>query len=86
MHEQVSATIDRFLKQVGEYEIYPELTLNGDLHYHGSLNVNDRVQYFKAISKIKRLIGFCNFKYIDNYEKWSEYIKKDQDTMRQLLA
>lgn len=74
------------LKSMGPFEIYPEFTVNGNIHYHGRIDVRDKVNYNKGVHYLRRTLGFNLFKCIDNEDKWQRYISKDVSAMQILLA
>lgn len=65
--------------------IFPELTLNGRIHFHGVIKVVDRAAYFRSIARLKYKLGHNLFKLIDNVEKWKLYCLKDVATMERIL-
>lgn len=82
---QTWPVIKRVLDKIGKYEVYPELTLNGMIHYHGKIAVDDKYEYYKGIKELRRKLGYNLFKAIDNEEKWDKYIEKDKGTMLKIL-
>jgi len=62
-----------------------ELTLNGVLHYHGVLQISDKVKWYKSVlPKIKNQLGFVLIKPNPN-DKWDDYCFKDNSLMEQIL-
>lgn len=55
------------------YVIWPDLTLNGQIHYHGFIKVNDNVAYQKMVYLLKKRLGYNLFKQIDDVPKWQAY-------------
>lgn len=66
--------------------IFPELTNNGIIHFHGFIRIVNYVDYMKAIYKLKLGLGYNCFKYIDNVEKWRTYCEKSKNEMEVLLG
>lgn len=85
-HKEVIQYILRTFGTGVEAIIYPELTENGMIHYHGFLKIIDKVKYRKAQYLLRKNLGYNYFKLIDNVEKWKEYCAKDKDTMEILLS
>lgn len=78
--------IFKLLKRCCHYEIYPELTLNGRLHFHGIIAIFDMVKWNKSVlPTLQKVYGFLLIKKIDNIEKWRIYILKDIDKMKKVL-
>lgn len=72
------------LDLIGNYEVYPELTLNGVLHFHGKLKVNCEEQYYRQKLRLRKKLGFNLFKMIDNVPKWDKYITKKVVLMKKI--
>lgn len=83
-----------------EVILNPEATKDGNLHYHGILQINDEIihKYKFADSIIikikdklrylrynKKILGFVVIKKVDNYAKWNLYINKDKELMEDVL-
>lgn len=75
----------RTFKDSVEAIVFPELTLNGQIHFHGFIKVIDQVKFRKAQYLLKKNLGYNYFKLIDNVPKWLEYCSKDVANMSQLL-
>lgn len=61
-----------------------ELTLQGNVHYHGAMVIKNKVSYYKNLKRLKK-IGFVLVKCIDNVAIWNEYCFKEQLTVSQLI-
>lgn len=72
------------LKRFAEYEIYPEYTLIGNVHYHVLLNIINHAEHPKAIRKLKEL-GNMKVEYIKNTVKVHTYCNKVIQPMIDLL-
>lgn len=67
-----------------DYEIYPELTLNGNIHFHGIITIKDKYKWHKKVLPTFKYSGYVNIK--TNPDKgWIEYMSKDQDHMKRVL-
>lgn len=78
-------TLRSELEGVGNSYVVPEFTLNGQIHYHGMIEVKDRVKYFKLIRYWRKQLGHNLFKTITNRPEWEKYISKDIDVVKQLI-
>lgn len=67
-------------KYCSDWEICPELTTEGIIHYHGTLTILPEKEYgyFKFLLPRLRKNGFIKLKNIDNYKKWKQYCTKKQ--------
>jgi len=76
------------MRQLGYY-LYPELTVNGVIHFHGSVLVKtqeDKLRYYKFLRYVRKNIGHIMVKPIDNYHKWFNYCRKDKEMMEKILG
>ena len=64
--------------------IYPELTIQGNIHYHGILHVSDKVKWHKKVLPTFKYHGFVCIKRHNNII-WDEYIEKDDEAMSVIL-
>lgn len=71
------------LRRSTDFVMFPELTVQGKIHYHGIVRITDKYKWFKwTLPKLKSL-GFIKIK--SNVDSgWDEYIKKDQVIMSKL--
>lgn len=67
------------------YEIYPEMTIAGNIHFHGVLNIKDKVKWFKKILPTFKYHGYVCIKPNPD-KKWFEYMSKDKEMMEKLLG
>ena len=84
-----------YFKHIGDLTLYPELTKQGMIHYHGWLVLMDPIKYFKTLRTIVDRIGFIDLKRPlgalqdetkkVKYKTWNEYITKDCIMMAELL-
>lgn len=84
-YREVYRQLKQQLDKMGiSYVVIPEFTLRGDIHFHGVINVIDKVKYTKNQWKLNDL-GHHLLKYIDNQDEWIKYCLKDQEHMLQIL-
>lgn len=74
------------LKRCSIFTLYPEFNGRGDLHWHGILEITDKVKWYKSVLPYFRYKGFVCVKHIDNFSKWSTYCAKDKDLMEKVLT
>lgn len=74
----------RLIDKCGYYRMYPELNLQGNIHYHGVVQVLDFYKWYKSVLPSLKLNGFVCIKASPD-SKWDDYIKKDQELMEKLL-
>lgn len=68
-----------------DYRLYPELTTNGNIHYHGVVFVKDKYKWFKSVLPSLKYHGFVLLKK-DVNDNWEDkYCKKDVELMSKLL-
>lgn len=65
------------------FEIFPELTVDGKIHYHILLELKDRIKWYKKVLPKFKRNGFVCVKYAD--EKWKTYCLKCKEEMEELL-
>lgn len=85
---QYDEALEVLVREIGDscdMLIWPELTLNGRIHFHGVIKVIDKARYFRSIARLKYKLGHNLFKLIDNVEKWKDYVQKDVGTMERIL-
>lgn len=58
------------------YEIHPEFFANGGLHYHGKLEITDKIKWFAKVLPTLKRYGFVVIK-TNVDDKWTDYIRKD---------
>lgn len=73
------------MKQSCAGVITPELNLNGNIHFHGSILIKDKIKFYKHTLPMLKKVGFCLMRRIDDMSKWTEYIKKDIEVMKGIL-
>jgi len=79
--------VTRLLKQSCDFIIVPEWRLStGAIHYHGTVSIFDRIKWHKQTLPSLTNVGFCKFKPIDNYDKWSGYLAKEQCVAQGILG
>lgn len=65
-------------------ELYPEMHINGTLHYHGIIIVSDFVKWYKSVLPLFKRNGFVVLKSNLN-SNWDKYITKDWDIVKDIL-
>ncbi len=81
-YKKIDIIIRKFSKN---YEIYPELSDTGRLHYHGYMTIDDIIKYKRIINSL-RYIGFVKIETkLRNKMKWMDYCKKDIDSTSKIF-
>lgn len=75
----------RGLRRCSTFTLYPELTLAGNIHYHGFIYVEDRIKWYRQVLPNIKLHGFVCIKEISDYQGWRTYASKDQENMTRIL-
>lgn len=76
----------KFHRACSMFIICPELTLQGNIHYHGIFQVKDEIKWFKYILPTMKRQGFIKVKQIDDLPKWSKYIIKKLPIMAEMFS
>lgn len=66
------------------YEIFPELTLQGNIHFHGILEINDKIKWYKKVLPSLKYMGFVLIKPKPD-KNWEKYMSKDSGIMEVIL-
>lgn len=78
--EQFRETLPSFAKYLSRlcsyFEVYPECTDDGNLHYHAYLVIKDEFKWFKYGQRYLRRRGFIKCKGIRNLKGWRKYCSK----------
>lgn len=63
------------------FELYPELSRGGRLHWHGTIRITNVLAFFTNIIRIR---DFCTYELdtIEDPDKWDEYSKKGKGYMK----
>lgn len=69
-------------KTIRDFVFYPEYGENANFHFHGTVWYSNKVHFYSAINKWKRMIGFVKIKRISNPIGWHIYCIKDQYIIR----
>jgi len=65
------------LRKSTDFELYPELTIAGRIHYHVMLNITDKIKFYKStLPKLKRDCGYVDIQGIKNLIACRDYCKK----------
>ncbi len=81
----VLTKVFKHFKSCANIHIVPELTKAGNIHFHGYLNVFDRIKYGRTLKSFTSKIGIIYLKVLNNSIKWYEYIMKDQEVMHAIM-
>lgn len=84
-HRTIPHLYRRFRKVSDEFYIYPELHLDGNIHYHGWFIQKDRIKWHKSILPSLKLEGFVKIKYVFDGVKWRDYCEKEIEDMKSIL-
>lgn len=68
-------------KKVFTFELYPELSQTGRLHWHGDIKILDVLTFYTNLIRIKDHNTF-EIDTIDDMTKWNEYKTKGQKYMK----
>lgn len=72
------------LNKCTTYQMYPEMTLAGNIHFHGLIEITDKIKWYKSVYPTLKRNGFVLVK--SNVDQgWIDYIRKDSETMKQLF-
>lgn len=81
----MSIQILKHIKLVSKnFVIYPELTLQGNIHYHGKIYIEDAVKWFKSVLPKLKKNGYVKIKTNLN-AGWDEYCGKQWDIFKDVL-
>jgi len=69
------------------FVVAPELTEEGNIHYHGWFQISDKIKYYKTFfPKIKKL-GYCKFNKLKHTKSdWDYYCQKDHLMMKEYMT
>lgn len=78
--------IIRLLRQCSKsFIIYPELNIQGNIHYHGIIDISDKIKWHKKVLPSFKFHGFVVLKTIFDLNQWNDYIKKDREVMKDII-
>lgn len=82
--EKVVTNIKKLLGFIlyAEYELYPEISIKGRVHFHGYLSVLDPVNFLLYDVKKLETCSIYEIDTIANPEVWRSYIQKDKKKMK----
>lgn len=69
-----------------EFMIYPELTVNGRIHYHCLCLKKNQELWQKALIRLRKECGRVKAVEARTPDDWLEYCEKDTDCMKELLG
>lgn len=75
--EDVYEQFRHWPKCMNDYILYPEVNLNGNVHWHGLISVRDKIKWWKSVLPRLKLYGFVVIKDLFKPEEWYKYITKD---------
>lgn len=85
-YEMTMNIIYKHFKNIGDYVIYPEMHASGNIHWHGTMAIHDRIKYYKTLGTFQGEIGFVTMVEIDDQQGWDDYCNKDINLMREILG
>lgn len=79
--------IVRFFKPIGRIYLQAELQKNGNIHYHGFLDMHDRIKYSRTFKGWMDRIGNIVLKTLsDNKNHWISYCMEEHEMMHEILG
>lgn len=78
---RVYYNIARLLTNIGTFELRPELSRGGRLHYHGTLKLYDSFEFHVHVIPILKEVCNLDLDTIDDMAVWKAYCAKDSGTM-----
>lgn len=76
--------IEQMRNSCDYFKILPELTINGNIHFHGTIQIKDKVKWYRQMLPKLKYNGFVLLK--DNPDdNWDKYIMKDRLVMQNIL-
>lgn len=86
---QFRDTIGTIARKIAEcsddFEIHPELTLKGRLHYHIRLQLKDKIKFYKSLIPFLNKCGYFDLSKTKSYEQWQQYCEKESFVMKHVL-
>jgi len=81
-----SKMLRTFPKYCSVFELYPEFTQRGRIHYHGRFKPKSNKDQLKLLQLLRQEVGFIKVEsVIKHMVHWSDYCKKDLETSRELI-
>jgi len=69
-----------------DFEVNPELTTQGNIHYHGFFKLKDKIKWHKSILPRMKRNGFIKINKVNSdFDKAIEYSRKDNEMMSVLM-
>lgn len=87
--KQTHRKIAHIIKMCGDFQCWPEFRLDGSIHYHAIINVQNKVAYFKFVLPKLKLIGYYKalpIRTTKDLFRILEYCMKDESVNEQLLT
>lgn len=77
--------LNRILGDYTDFTLYPEISRQGRIHYHGYIRVNDIFNFHLfCINRLKDIYVY-DIHIINDSDIWSTYIHKDKSVMKPAL-
>lgn len=68
------------------FEINPELNQNGNIHYHGFVELKDEIKWYRSMLPRFKRNGFVKINPVKNdLSKAIEYARKDREKMKKII-
>lgn len=77
--ERENKRLLKVFRQNGEYVLFPELSPQGKLHYHGLVMFDGYVNIMNVYLGLRRLKCALEIDVVNDSDKWIEYITKQMD-------
>lgn len=69
-----------------QFTLITELTQSMNVHYHGTISLNDKKYFYSKFRSRKSSYGFVLLKPITDCAKWSDYITKSLEETKKVLG
>ena len=74
------------LEESCDYEIYPEYRVsNGSIHYHGTIDIKDKIKWYRRTLVRLKNLGFYKIKEIEDLQGWNKYCEKELNISKAIL-
>lgn len=76
----------RWKNCMSDFEVNPELTVQGNIHYHGFFILKDKIKWFKSILPKMKRNGFIKINLVKkDFESAISYSRKDNEMMIKVM-
>lgn len=75
-------------RSCSQYIVYPELDIEGRLHYHAKITIKDKIKFYRDTKPKLGKIGYIKIKKLNtHYDKlrWLIYISKEWGVTKEVL-